>query len=59
MVGDAIGGRAEQIVPEEMATMADDDQVVAVGAGVVGDHLGGVAGHQVGDASTPSLAPPR
>src|SRR5215210_4629228 len=43
-----IGGRAEQVVAEEVAAVADDDQVVPVGAGVVADDLGRVAGHEVG-----------
>jgi hypothetical protein len=46
VVGDAVGGRAEQVVPEEVSAVADDDQVVAVCLCVVGDHLGGVAGHE-------------
>ncbi len=48
VVGDAVGGRAEQVVAEEVAAVADDDQVVAVRARVVGDDLGGVAGDEVG-----------
>jgi hypothetical protein len=36
VVCDPIGGRAEKVVAEEVALVADDDQVVAVGLGVVG-----------------------
>ena len=57
VVGDAVGGRAEQIVAEEVAAVADDDQVVAVGLGVVGDDLGGVAGHEGDFVSTRGLEP--
>jgi hypothetical protein len=32
VVGDAVGGRAEQVVAEEVAAVPDDDEVVAVGA---------------------------
>jgi hypothetical protein len=48
MVCDAVRGRAEQVVAEEVAAVADHDQVVSVGYRVVGDHLGGVPGHQIG-----------
>jgi len=48
VVGDPVGCGAEQVVAEEMAAVADDDQVMAVRAGVVSDDLGGMARHQLG-----------
>src|SRR6266536_5596354 len=39
-----LGGRAEQVVLEEVALVADDDQVEVSFAGVADDQLGGVPG---------------
>jgi hypothetical protein len=47
--GDAVCGRAEQVVAEEVAAMAEHNEVVAAGAREVRDHLGRVADPDVDD----------
>jgi len=47
VLGDAVGGRAEQVVAQEMAAMAEHDEVVTAGGRKLRDHFGGVAGTQL------------
>ena len=41
-VGDTVGGRAGQVILEEVALVADDDEVEVAFAGVADDQLGRV-----------------
>jgi hypothetical protein len=52
---DAVGGRAQQDVAHEMAAVADNAEVVAVGGGVVGDDLGRMAWDEFGAHLDPAL----
>jgi hypothetical protein len=55
VVSDAVGGRPEQIVAEEVALVSDDDQVVIMRLGIVADHLRGMAGHKLRLQLDPAL----
>jgi hypothetical protein len=48
VVSDTIRSRPEQVVAQEVPTMADHDQVVPVRACIVRDDLGGVSGDELG-----------
>jgi hypothetical protein len=47
MLGDAVGGRAEQVVAQEVAAMAEHNEVVTAGGCKLRDHFRGVAGTQL------------
>jgi hypothetical protein len=47
VLGDAVGGGAEQVVAQEVALAAEDDQVGLGFAGDADDQLGGMAGAEL------------